>query len=51
MGAAKAHIASANGIGVRVVFDYDTKTKTDLVSFDVIYGIKELDTKLLVDFS
>ena len=47
MGAAKAAIASANGLGVRVVWDYDSKTKTDAVSFDIIYGIKELDTALL----
>lgn len=51
MGAAKASIASANGLAVRVVMDYDSDTKTDKVSFDVIYGIKELDTALLVDFS
>jgi len=50
-GAAKAAIASANGLAVRVVFDYDSKTKTDKVSFDIIYGIKELDTDLLVDFA
>lgn len=51
MGASKAYIASANGLAVRVVCDYDTKTKTDTVSFDIIYGIKELDKDLLVDFS
>lgn len=50
-GAAKAAIASANGLAVRVVFDYDSKTKTDKVSFDIIYGIKELDKDLLVDFA
>ena len=31
--------------------DYDPVTKTDSISFDTIYGIKELDTNLLVDFS
>ena len=51
MGAAKASIASANGLAVRVVMDYDASTKTDKVSFDVIYGIKELDANLLVDFA
>lgn len=50
-GAAKAAIASANGLAVRVVFDYDSKTKTDKISFDIIYGIKELDSDLLVDFA
>ncbi|MBE5877695.1 MAG: P22 coat protein [Lachnospiraceae bacterium] len=47
MGAAKAAIASANGLGVRVVYDYDSETKTDAVSFDIIYGITELDNNLL----
>lgn len=50
-GAAKSAIASANGLAVRVVFDYDSKTKTDKISFDIIYGIKELDKDLLVDFA
>lgn len=51
MGASKAAIASANGLAVRVVMDYDSSTKTDKVSFDIIYGIKELEASLLVDFS
>lgn len=51
MGASKAYIASANGLAVRVVMDYDTKTKTDTISFDIIYGIKELNKDLLVDFA
>ena len=50
-GAAKAAIASADGLAVRVVFDYDSNTKTDKISFDIIYGIKELDSDLLVDFA
>ena len=51
MGASKAAIASADGLAVRVVFDYDSSTKTDKISFDILYGIKELDRSLLVDFS
>lgn len=47
MGANNAAYASADGIGVRVVYDYDIKTKTDRVSFDLIYGIKELDTNMI----
>lgn len=50
-GAAKSAVASANGLAVRVVFDYDSKTKTDKISFDIIYGIKELEPALLVDFA
>lgn len=51
MGNKNAYIASADGLGVRVVFDYDSDTKKDKVSFDIIYGIKELNENLLVDFS
>lgn len=47
MGASKAAYASAGGLGVRVVYDYDSATKTDKVSFDIIYGIHALDTQLI----
>lgn len=50
-GAAKAAIASADGLAVRVVFGYDQDAKKDKISFDIIYGIKELDSDLLVDFA
>lgn len=50
-GAAKAAIASADGLAVRVVFGYDQDTKKDKISFDIIYGIKELNSDLLVDFA
>lgn len=50
-GASKAAIASANGLAVRVVYGYDQDTKTDKISFDIIYGIKDLNDDLLVDFS
>lgn len=50
-GASKAAIASADGLAVRVVFGYDQDTKKDKISFDIIYGIKELDSDLLVDFA
>ena len=51
LGNKNAYIASAGGLGVRVVMDYDSEYKQDSVSFDIIYGIKELNTNLLVDFS
>lgn len=51
MGNSNSYIASANGIGVRVVMDYDSSSKTDRISFDTIYGIKELDSDMIVDFS
>ncbi len=47
MGASKAAYASAGGLGVRVVYDYDAATKTDKVSFDIIYGIRALDSNLI----
>ena len=47
MGASQAAYASAGGLGVRVVYDYDSTTKTDKVSFDIIYGIQALDEKLI----
>lgn len=47
MGAAKAAYESADGLGVRVVFDYDSDTKTDTISFDILYGIKALDSKMI----
>lgn len=50
-GAAKAAIASANGLAVRVVYGYDQDTKTDKISFDIIYGVKDLNDDLLVDFA
>ena len=47
MGASNAAYASAGGLGVRVVYDYDAATKTDKISFDVVYGIKTLDPDLV----
>ena len=46
-GASKAAITSANGLSVRVVFGYDQVTKTDKISFDIIYGIKVLDDNMV----
>lgn len=51
MGNKNAYIASADGLGVRVVMSYDSDHKQDKISFDMIYGIKELNENLLVDFS
>ena len=51
LGNKNAYIASADGLGIRVVMDYDSDHKQDKVSFDIIYGIKELDSNLLVDFA
>lgn len=48
MGNDKASIVNHNGLGVRVVFDYDSKTKTDYVSLDILYGVTLLDENLAV---
>lgn len=48
MGNKNAYIASADGLAVRVVFDYDSKIKTDYISIDIIYGVKTLDSDLIV---
>lgn len=45
-GAAKAAIVDYDGFGLRVVQDYDIKTKTDTISIDMICGVKTLDPKL-----
>lgn len=47
-GVESAVATSKNGIGVRVVFGYDQKTKNEICSIDVLYGIKVLDDKLAV---
>ena len=47
MGASRAAYAEANGLGVRVVYDYDASTKTDKISCDIIYGITALEPKLI----
>ena len=47
MGASHAAYAEAGGLGVRVVYDYDAVTKTDKISFDVIYGIAALEPSLI----
>ena len=47
-GAAKAAVASADGLTVRVVFGYDMTYKRDTISFDILYGIKVLRAALAV---
>lgn len=48
MGAAKSAIATANGLSVRVVFDYNSTKKYDVISFDILYGVKMLRSTLAV---
>lgn len=46
-GAAKAAIVNYDGFGLRVVYDYDSNTKTDIVSIDMLCGVKLLDDNLI----
>ena len=48
IGAADAAIASADGLSVRVVYGYDMTHKVDTISFDILYGVKDLDDNLIV---
>lgn len=52
-GAAKAYVMQdpATGISVRVVISYDINTKTDVLSFDVLYGLKVLRPELIYTLS
>lgn len=45
-GATKASIVSYDGFGLRVVYGYDIKTKTDTISIDMLCGVKTLDKNL-----
>lgn len=45
-GAAKSAIVNYDGFGLRVVYDYDIKSKTDVVSIDMLCGVKTLDESM-----
>ena len=45
-GASEAAIVNYDGFALRVVRDYDIKTKTDTISIDMLCGVKLLDEKL-----
>jgi hypothetical protein len=47
-GAADASVVEYNGLGLRVVFDYDMQLKADLCSIDVLYGVKRMDQNRVV---
>lgn len=48
LGAQNAAIENNGKFAVRVVYGYDQETKEDTISFDVLYGIKDLDNKMIV---
>lgn len=45
-GAKDSAIISFDGFGLRVVYGYDIKTKTDTISIDMLCGVKTLDKDL-----
>lgn len=45
-GAAKAAIVNYDGFALRVVYDYDIKSKTDTISIDMLCGVKTLDDSM-----
>lgn len=45
-GAARAEYIGDRGLGIRVVFDYDSSTKTDTISLDLLVGAKVQDEEL-----
>lgn len=45
-GASNSAIVDYDGFGLRVVYDYDIQTKTDVVSIDMLCGVKTLDKNL-----
>ena len=48
MGGASGAIENYEGLTVRVTMGYDMATKTNTISFDILYGIKCLDPRLAV---
>lgn len=50
MGAARAEVINYRGLSVRAVYGYDMSTKKDIVSLDILCGVKTLTPELAVRF-
>lgn len=48
LGGASSHTAIGENFSIRVTFDYDSNTKENLISLDVLYGISKLHDNLAV---
>ena len=46
LGGARGEVATYKGISCRVVYDYTSNIKTNVISIDVLFGIKVLDKEL-----
>ena len=47
-GAPKSYVAQADNISVRAVWKYDQDLKSDVISFDVLYGIAPLNKDMII---
>lgn len=47
-GGANGYVANFEGLNIRVTQGYDMSTKTEIMSFDIIYGVKTLFPELAV---
>lgn len=43
LGGVQAETVAYKGLGLRVVYDYNSSTKTNIVSIDMLFGVKTLD--------
>lgn len=48
IGGTNSYVAQGEGFAIRVVMDYDSDTKQNLISFDVLYGVNGLHEHLAV---
>jgi hypothetical protein len=48
LGAANAQIVNYKGLGLRVVYAYDAVKKVDMLSIDLLFGLKTMDPKMAV---
>lgn len=46
LGGARGEVATYKGISCRVVYDYTSNIKTNVISVDILFGIKTLDREL-----
>lgn len=50
LGAGRAEVINYNGLSVRAVYDYDINSKKDIISLDILCGVKTLTPELAVRF-
>jgi hypothetical protein len=50
LGGAQAAVINYNGLSIRVVYAYDIDSKTNIISFDILCGVKTLSKELACRF-